>query len=494
MLTAPDRRRSMASEAGSRSSARRHLRDVPVAGRIFRLLASMKFALVLILVLAIVTMIGTVVDQVPQGVLEDQFAYAKWLSRAHERYGMWTSPFERLQLFNVFHSLVFRALLGMLAASIVICTVSRWHGIWNTAFHTPTRVPETFFGHARYHVQFESSLQVSDAAARVRKALRGSRYHVRADVDETTVALFGDRNRLSRFGTFLTHLALVLILIGAIAGGLWGFKDPGFVVAEGSTRDLGMGTNISVRLDHFADEYYVDGPPKDYRSDVVIFDDGREVKQGTIRVNSPMRYEGIAFHQLFYGQAAVMKVQDAAGNTVFEDNIPLAAQTSDGLRPVGYFEIPTYGLTAFVIGAAPGPEDPAIPAGDVRVEVYKGDSSAGSPANLIQGTAATVAGLTFTFERESRFTGLKVVKDPGVNIIWVACGLLVAGMVALFYLPPRRLWALCVRRPDGTTEVRVAMPAQRDFAMDGEFERMSGKVKDALGGAPSDPEEGDTHA
>jgi cytochrome c biogenesis protein len=493
MLTATDRRRRLGTQPGSSSSARRHLRDIPFAGRMWHLLASMKLALTLILGIAVLTLAGTLLDQVPEGVLEDRFAYDKWLAQAQGRYGMWAGPFERLGLFNVFHSLAFRALMGALAVSIVVCTMSRWRGIWNTAFHTPVRVPEAFFGHARYQAQLETSLPVADAAARVRKALRSSRYRVSEDVDATTVALFGDRNRWSRFGTFLSHLALVLILIGAIASGIWGFKDPEFIVAEGSTRDLGLGTNISVRLDHFADEYYINGPPKDYRSDVVLLDNGREVKQGTIRVNSPMRYHGIAFHQSFYGQAAVMKVEDATGKLLFEDNVPLSAQTGDGLRPVGDFDVPTYNLTAFVIGPASGAEDSAIPAGEVRVELFSGGSSVGSPANLTQSAPAKIAGLTFTFERESRFSGLKVVKDPGVNIIWVACALMMAGMVSLFYLPPRRLWALCVRRPDGTTEVRMAMPAQRDFAMNSEFERMSDKVKNALGDAPSDPREGGNH-
>ena len=93
-----------------------------------------------------------------------------------------------------------------------------------------------------------------------------------------------------------------------------------------------------------------------------------------------------------------------------------------------------------------------------------------------------MAGLDFTFARESRFTGLRVVKDPGTNIIWVASALMVIGLVMLFYFPHRRLWALVKRRDDGTAEVRVGMTAQRDMSLESEFNRLRQRVASALRG------------
>jgi hypothetical protein len=54
----------------------------------------------------------------------------------------------------------------------------------------------------------------------------------------------------------------------------------------------------------------------------------------------------------------------------------------------------------------------------------------------------------------------------------------------LFYLPPRRLWALVKERPDGTTEVMLGMPAQRDISLGGEFGKLRERVTKALGSAP----------
>jgi len=441
----------------------------------------------LIVVIAVVILAGTIVDQAPAAVVADHAAYARWLEGAQGKYGSWTDMLDRLGLFNVFRSLIFRSLLAVLAVSIVVCTTRRWRGIWNTTFHTRIRMNESYLLRTKFHARWEQPGAAAETAEQVRRSLSRARYRVRTETDGESVALFAEKNRFSRFGTFFSHLGLVLILIGAVAGGLWGFSDSQFVVAEGSTRDLGLGTNLSVRVDRSIDEYYADGRPKDLKSDLTLFENGKPVKQGTVLVNSPLRYNGVAFHESFYGQAAVMKVQDGDGNVLYHQGVPLSLRTSDGQRPVGSFDLPDLGISVYVTGPIMGAPDSLIHAGQVRVDVYEDYVRAVRPQNLSLGVPAQLQGLTFTFEREGRFAGLKVVKDPGTTIIWVAGGLMVLGMVLLFYLPPRRLWALVKTRPDGTSEVILGMPAQRDVSLGGEFGKLQERVTKALGSQPAVP-------
>jgi cytochrome c biogenesis protein len=425
---------------------------------------------------------GTLLDQAPPSVIADPGSYAQWLERAHSRYGLWTGVFDFFQLFNVFHSFWFRLIIGLLTANIIICSVNRWRGIWTTLFKTRVRMGDAFFQYARYRASLPAAMPAPAAAEIVKRALSRSRYRVQTQADADSVAIYADRNRFSKFGTFPAHLSIILILAGAIAGGLWGFKDDQFIVSEGATRELGLGTGIAVKLEQFTDEYYLDGPPKDYRSDIVIYDNGVPVKEGTVRVNSPMRYHGISFHQSFYGQTALMEVQDQAGRVLFKEGVPLAWQTSQGKRPLGNFNLPEHNLAVYVIGPVSGETDPLVPAGEMRVEVYRLDSDKFvTTDNVTQGTPKDLAGLNFTFQREQRFTGLKVVKDPGANIIWVASGLMVLGLVMLFYFPHRRLWALCKSRPDGTSEVHLGMTAQRDLSLAEEFDKLRKKVSHHLG-------------
>jgi cytochrome c biogenesis protein ResB len=163
----------------------------------------------------------------------------------------------------------------------------------------------------------------------------------------------------------------------------------------------------------------------------------------------------------------------------------LSLRTSDGQRPVGSLDLPNLGISAYVTGPIMGAPDSLIHAGQVRIDVYQDYVRTVRPQNLSLGVPVQLQGLTFTFEREGRFAGLKVVKDPGVTIVWVAGGFMVLGMVMLFYLPPRRLWALIKTRPDGTSEVILGMPAQRDISLSGEFAKLRDRVTKAVGSQPT---------
>ncbi len=454
-------------------------------GRLWRLFTSVRLALILILAITAAVLAGTLLDQAPAPVAADGELYQQWLDRVRDRYGMWTDVLAFFHLFTVFHSLWFRLLLALLVANIIVCSLNRWKGVWAIVFGSRVRMSDAFFRHARYNAAFSASVPLEVAAQRVRRALEQAGYRVQREADESSVAIYADRNRLSRFGTFLVHLSIVLILVGAVAGSIWGFRDNEFIVPEGGVREVGHGTGISVKLEHFTDEYYVEGPPKDFRSELVIYENGVEVKRGTTHVNSPLSYKGFKFHQAFFGQTAVMRVQDSSGEVLFEDAVPLAWQTRSTGRPLGDFLLPQKGLHVYVIGPPAGENDPLIPAGEMRLEVYKqGSSTLVTSENVTQGTPKELAGLTFTFVRESRFTGLKVVKDPGVNLIWIASVLMVVGLAAMFYLPHRRVWASCRATADGQSEVRLATPAQRDMTLEKAFATLRERVALALGGIP----------
>jgi len=73
----------------------------------------------------------------------------------------------------------------------------------------------------------------------------------------------------------------------------------------------------------------------------------------------------------------------------------------------------------------------------------------------------------YLFEGRREFAGIEVRRDPGANFIWVAAGLLLAGLLMSFYVPRLRLWARI--RSDETV---VAGPAERSGAFQSEAKRL----------------------
>ena len=76
------------------------------------------------------------------------------------------------------------------------------------------------------------------------------------------------------------------------------------------------------------------------------------------------------------------------------------------------------------------------------------------------------------------FTGLQVAKDPGVNIVWFGCALMVIGLIMAFFLSHQRVWVRLAQGTDGRVEVVLAGSASRNrLAFEKRFEKLQTGVK-----------------
>ncbi len=446
-------------------------------GQLWHTLTSVRLALIVILLLTAGLLAGTMINQVSASVAADRASYNQWIADARERYGVFTPLMERLQLFNVYGSFWFRGLIAVLVANIVVCTVNRWGSLRAAVFRPRVRMTPAYFERAHVRAAYDVGVDVPAAASAVQRGLRKSGFRTVTE-DGESVAMYADRFRLSRLGTLFTHLSLVLVLVGAMMGRVFGWKDDAFILATGATRNVPLAQNISVKLEQFQEQWYVEGPPKDFASDIVVYDNGKEVRRGTVRVNEPLSYKGIDFNQAFYGQVAEIEVTDTAGKQLFNEGVPLAWTSKEGKRPIGSFEVPGQNVKAYVVGPEPGQYDALVQLGTMRLELYDSSTSRLTKIETLQRNRDVKAnGLTYRFLRESQFTGLKVVKDPGVTVVWIASGLMVAGLVLVFWFPHRRMWALISPREDGGADVRLAAAAQRDLGLEKAFDQVTTNVR-----------------
>jgi cytochrome c biogenesis protein len=346
--------------------------------------------------------------------------------------------------------------------------------------HPRIRMTEAFYEHAPLHDRMTARLAPDAAVNAVRAAFRGRRYRTAVEQDGEAVHVYGDRFRWAPFGTVMAHLSLVVILIGAVAGITWGFRNESFAVPVGSTMDVGNGTGLAAKAVTFHDSYYASGAPSDYATDLVIYRDGVPVKRQMVRVNSPLRYDGVSFYQSFFGAAAVMRVKGPDGAVLFNQGVPLLWGTNDDRRRVGRFVMPERGMTALVVSAASGEVDPAIKAGQMQVEIYRDGIQAPVATKVVsQGRPATIAGLEVTFLRERQFTGLIVAHDPGAILIWIGVGLLVGGIVFVFFFQNRRVWVR-VAPARGGSDIRVGAAPRRDLALGPDFQHLVDDMKLAV--------------
>lgn len=455
-----------------------------LAKRLWRFLCSVRLALVLILAIAAVSLPGALIIQAPDGVADNTLAYARWLEELRPRFGTFTAVLEFLGLFRVFKVWWFNVLLSLLVLNLAACTINRFPAMWRTIRHQRVKVGQSFFERRNHRAWFPTiSLPQQEIAGVAVRALRQQRYRVVTQSDAEGTHIYAERNRYTRFGTFLTHGGIILAIAAAVLGNLAGFSDKNLVIPNGSVRAVGHGTGLSVLNEGFIEEDYPDGRPMDYRSDLVIYENGVEVKRQTVRVNKPVEYRGIRFHQSFFGNAAVIRVRDTDDEKVlFEDGVALAYRNKQygEDRPVGFFKLFDGRLMVDVVGTAQDAFDDFIQPWEIVVAVYRDDNSVLFIEKLTQGEPFETGGLEFTFLREKQFTGLTVVKNPGVNFLWLATALIVLGIYTVLYFPHRRIWVLC-SQSSLESPLAVSGVAPRLSGFDLEFQRLVSALEREMG-------------
>jgi cytochrome c biogenesis protein len=409
---------------------------------------------------------------------------------------------DRWATWAVWESPLFLLTLVLLAVSIVCGgMVARWPGIEQRIWRPGIRTSTGFFRAVKQH----DSIAMPDTATGVAaftETLKRRNYRVLTQADARGAThCYADKNRYSLLATYPFHLGLVILMAGALIAATLGWREIGFLVPDGSTREIGHGTGLSVRSHGFVDAYYDDGRARDYYTDLDILKNGQVVKTGRLRVNTPVKYGGVTLHQATYGQAARFLVTDAAtGKVLWDDSVPIfvsddrtfARQFVDGageFEPTGVQRFDDLGVTLRIVGSA-GALDEKIGVGQMAIALFdnraarQGAGPIGT-GKLDPGGSATIGGLTFTFQREVRFSGLQVTHNPGYPVILGAAILIFVSVLVTFYLPHRRIRALVTPAASGATMLLGAQ-VKLDIFGAREFEQIAREIRAAI--ARGEPE------
>jgi cytochrome c biogenesis protein len=451
-----------------------------IVDRIWRFFCSTRIAIAEIAIVAVFVLIGTLRQSEVPHWIGDNIPGTVWLVK---RWLDW----------DVFHSFIFMMTLAILSVGIFIGgMVNRAPGIWNTIRNPTIRTTHGFLNSTSPSAHVRASGDTDHLVTSITDALKKKRYRVFQERvgDETHV--YADKNAYAKLGTFPFHTALILVLVGGIVGAHWGFRDQNFIVPEGSVRDVGHGTDLSVGLSQFTDTYTEEGQPHEYRSDLVVYKDGEEVKSGSITVNHPMSYGNATLYQSSFGQAVQLKVTDANGNVIFDDSVPLGEyQVSDNPdNPAAIIDLVPINAQLIVIAPDINPQNRPdldtlkIPSGQMFVQVRRKDvdlNGSMPPTSLVtQGQPAIIDGVTVDYVRDRRFTLLQVAYNPGINIFFIAAIMLVGGLAITFYFPHRRMRAIISSGANGSV-AHMAPLARRDWSGQRDFESLMERLATDFG-------------
>jgi len=381
---------------------------------------------------------------------------------------------------DVFHSWWFLTTGALLILNIIVCSLNRWGNIKLSLRGGSVKQDEGFYSSGACNAEIENVPKPDYKASRIPvKVLQKHGYRVRIENHDSNYYFAADKNRFFRLGTYASHLSLVLFVLAYLIGSYFGFRDTNFTTAIGNTRPIGHNTGLSLQLVSFVDEYYADNMPKDYRSQVILYKNGQQVKQAVVRVNHPLIYKGISIHQMYFGPAAQLQIT-LNGQVLYQGNVAIDKLISNqGLqRYVGSIDLPN-GLNIQLISSAINVQDPLIPLGQLAIYVKQDGNQIG--AGLApKGAAVAINDMELTYQADSKFSGFQVSRDPGNNLIWVAATLFILGLVLVLYFPYRQVWVLYQTRAAGTNLLSLRLSTSRGLNGTSELKILVDKMEKEL--------------
>jgi cytochrome c biogenesis protein len=463
--------------------------------------SSVHVAVVILILLATISIIGTVLQQGDSQednlrILEN-FA-AGFSGPDHDAIHATAQKLynisEKLGFFELYQTWYFYTLLAALSTSLLVCSLRRWPQTWQVMARPRVELEESGFRGSPNRRSLTLRMSRPAAAEAVTRILGKEGYAVRTSDTGEAQFFYGQKGSYSRLGIYVTHFSIILVFIGGIIGVLAGYK--GYMqITEGETGTEVMlrgnqgnrALPFQVRCDNFDLEYYPGSTrPKAFASDLVIIDGGREVVKKRIVVNDPLAYKGIWFYQSSYGETgrglkANLRVTEPRSGRVKELQFgSTEPQTIPEFNVRVQIErlIPDFAMeNGQPVSKSNQPRNPAVLA---KVFLPDGESRSTWLFSLrpdIQLVKDLPVELTFLGFESLQYTGLQVVHDPGVWLIWVACTFMVIGIYFAFFVSHRRVW-IRLREEGGAVAVTMAGNANKNRESFSEsFERLGDAVQ-----------------
>jgi cytochrome c biogenesis protein len=339
---------------GGRSSLARLVDPVR---RGWRVLTSMRTALILLFLLAVAAIPGSLL---PQNNINPIL-----VQRYRANHPTLGPIFERLSLFHDFSAPWFAAIYVLLFISLIGCLWSRvrWHAqaLLGRPPAAPARPGRLAGGSA-----FASPLAPGEAAAAAAAMLRSRRFRVAIAADGATRpdgspdhSVAAEKGYLRETGNLVFHIALMVLLLGVGLGSWYGYQGSMLVVqGDGFSNTLlsydqftaGAMVNTadlrpySVTLDKFSASYQLNGEPKEFAA-AVSYSTGLDspVKKTVIKPNHPLEIGKDKVYLLGHGYAPHFVLRDKTGKVVWESYVT-CAQEDPNFRSLCVVKIPDAGL------------------------------------------------------------------------------------------------------------------------------------------------------
>ncbi|MCO4325242.1 cytochrome c biogenesis protein ResB [Mammaliicoccus sciuri] len=307
-----------------------------ILDRIWNFFASIKTGVTLLVLTVIAASIGTIFPQeyfIPMNVNPEQYYY--------EHYGSLGLLYYKLGFHNLYSSWWFLILLGLVAFSIITSSIDRGIPLHKSLKNQRTKKHSSFYKRQRLNSHSDDQVNLDE----ISQSFKDKRYKVKQDGNHILL----EKGRLSRYGPYINHTGLIILLFGAMLRFLPGFYlDDMVYVKEGETKPVpGTDRGYYIKNNDFIYEEYdqksqsntnpesidpsLNKIAKNYETKATLYKNSqeevigsdanlKEVASDSIKVNHPLKYDHLQFYQSSFDNSLL---KDMTFNLKTKDGKPL---------------------------------------------------------------------------------------------------------------------------------------------------------------------------
>lgn len=281
--------------------------------------SSVKVGVWLIVITLIASGIGTIYPQ-------EQYIPAEAVSRDpavfyESQYGMLGKIYYQLGFHNLYSSWWYMLLVALIGVSLVICSLDRFVPLYKALKKQKPKRHVTFIKRQRFYSETEDIS--NQDIEKVKGNLKKQRYRV----SEQNGHILAEKGRFSRWGPYVNHIGLIIILLAALLRTTSFFYLDEYVWIREGEQKLVPGTDGEYYIENkqfiletydendarFKEALKKKGEPiaSNYQTDVVLYKkkensiagvdpELEKVKEEEIRLNHPLKFSGYTLYQSGY--------------------------------------------------------------------------------------------------------------------------------------------------------------------------------------------------
>jgi cytochrome c biogenesis protein len=439
------------------------------------LLSSVRFGVILLILLAAACMIGMLIMQ--QSVEGFDKYYAELTPAQRLVYGS-------VGFFDIYHTWYFNVLLMTLSLNIVLASIDRFPGAWKFISHKKLDATRAYVLNQQQsetvNVRCESKEKVVE---RIRAACRQVGWRARLAEKGGRTVVFAERGVWNRLGAYGVHVALLVVFLGFFLTAQYGRTGQMPLMPGMSSSEI---TGLSFHLDQVSETTLrlpftvtctdiqqklinKDGSLSamntiDWLTRIKIADETGE-HEALVHLNEPYDYRGYRFFQSSFNSAGnarsvTLRLKPEQNGQPLDVTLPRGgnATLADGTK----IEFQNFFSDFTLQGGQPdtASDEYNRPAAQLRVTTPTGEQKTvyAFTSDLPDGApvGAPFGGYKFSlagFEKAATAHILSVQHDPGRYPFYMGGALLVLALCSVFFFSHQRVWAVIEEKAAGIYEV-----------------------------------------